>query len=66
MPKVFIATFLGGIWFDWQRHTPLNDSKTNIPYVWSPRAGHVAMVQNRPKGLGEALYVMVIRKEGGR
>ena len=37
----------------------MNDSKTNVPYVWSPRAGHVAMVQNRPKGLGEALYVMV-------
>lgn len=53
------ATATGGVWFDWQRHYPLNDSLTNLPFVWSPRAGHVAMAQARPNGLGEALYVMV-------
>jgi len=51
------AKAAGGLWFDWQTHYALNDSLHNKPFVWSPRAGHVAAAQHSPGGQ-EALLVM--------
>jgi hypothetical protein len=52
----------GGLHFDWQHHPPLNDSVTNTPFVWSPRAGLVGVTQHLPRRIPEgdqALYVIV-------
>jgi len=51
-----------GLQFNWEKHTPLNDSATNTSAsIWSPRAGLVGVTQHFPTAVPEgdqALFVI--------